>query len=85
MHTMERHRGRRERRVLTAHKIKSRAIVRHCCIDDEFTIDKGRLAKKLLYRTKKWWEYYKVPSVSTKRQLDAIKSKMEDYYYEAVC
>lgn len=85
MTTRERHRGRRERRVLTARKINARVTVRRCCIDDAFTVDKGRLAKKLIYRTKQRWEYYMIPSVSTRRKLDTIKSKMEDYNYEAVC
>ena len=70
---------------MTARKINARVTVRRYCIDNDFTVDKGRLAKKLIYRTKQRWEYYTIPSVSTRRKLDTIKSKMEDYNYEAVC
>ena len=85
MYTKERNRSRRERRILTARKINYRAAIRRSCVDYDYVIERGRLAKRLLYRTKKWWEYYKVPSVTTQRNLDMMNTRMEDYYYEDVC
>ena len=85
MNTRERNRNRRERRILTARKIRHRAELRRCCIDCDYVIERGRLDKRLIYRPKNWWEYYKVPSVTTQRNLDMMNTRMEDYYNETVC
>lgn len=87
MTTRERTRNRLERRVFRARKINRRLNIRRSCLfedDKEIRSKRGKLAKRLLYETKPWWEYKRTESYSEQKLLDTMKSRMEDYY-EEVC